>query len=146
MSITLMAWQYSRLLHLGWFYWEFLIRPTVFGMVCLLAGLKITYLSKAGRITLIKAILSNLPTYLSFFPILVAVCSCIDKLQWDFLWGGLADEFKFHLVMSQSKVYSTFREGGLGVKNLSLFNRALLEKWFWSYMHERGLVDSCSEF
>ncbi|XP_042939459.1 uncharacterized protein LOC122274487 [Carya illinoinensis] len=44
------------------------------------------YLSKGGRITLIKSTLSNLPTYfLSLFPIPASVAIHIEKLQRDFL-------------------------------------------------------------
>jgi hypothetical protein len=64
-----------------------------------LAGWKRLYLLKGGRLTLIKSTLSNIPTYfLSLFPILAAVANRMEKLQRDFLWGGMGDEFKFHLV------------------------------------------------
>jgi hypothetical protein len=56
-------------------------------------------LSKVGRITLNIITLSNLPTYfMSFFPLSLGVSNRIEKLQWDFLWGGLGDEFIYHLV------------------------------------------------
>ena len=46
-----------------------------------LAGWKHLYLSKGGRVTLIKSTLSNLPTYfLSLFPIPTAVANRIEKL------------------------------------------------------------------
>jgi len=61
-----------------------------------LAGWKRLYLSKGGRLTLIKSTLSNLPTYyLSLFPIPVGVAYRLEKLQSDFLWGGIGDEFSF---------------------------------------------------
>ena len=64
-----------------------------------LAGWKHLHLSKGGRVTLIKSTLSNLPTYfLSLFPIPTFVANRIEKLQRDFLWGGIGDEPKFHLV------------------------------------------------
>ena len=64
-----------------------------------LAGWKRMYLSKGGRLTLIKSTLSNLPTYyLSLFPILVGVAHRIEKIQRDFLWEGMGGEFKYHLV------------------------------------------------
>jgi hypothetical protein len=48
------------------------------------------------------------------------------------------EEFKFHLL-SWLKVCSLISMGGLGVRNMLLFNCAVLEKWLWHYMHERGL-------
>ena len=64
-----------------------------------LAGWKRMYLSKGARVTLIKSTLSNLPTYyLSLFPIPVGVAHRMEKIQRDFLWGGLGEEFKYHLV------------------------------------------------
>jgi hypothetical protein len=58
-------------------------------MECQLASWKRMYLSKGGRVTLIKSTLSNLSMYiLSLFPIPAIVANCIEKLQRDFLWGG----------------------------------------------------------
>jgi hypothetical protein len=51
-----------------------------------LASWKRMYLSKGGRVTLIKSTLSNLLTYfLSLFPIPASVANRIEKLQRDFL-------------------------------------------------------------
>jgi hypothetical protein len=78
------------------------------------------YLSKGGRVTLIKSSLSNLPTYfLSLFPIPATVANHIEKLQQDFLWGGICEEFKYHLV-SWPKVCSPISKYGLGIQNLVL--------------------------
>jgi hypothetical protein len=102
-----------------------------------LASWKRLYLSKGGRVTLIKNTLSNLPTYFLFLlPILSSVVSRIEKLHRDFLWGGIGEEFKFHLVY-WSKVCSPIPSGGLGIRNLRIFNKALLGKWLWRYAHER---------
>lgn len=66
-----------------------------------LAAWKMLYLSKGGRVTLIKSILSNLLTYfLSLSPILARVANRIEKLQRDLLWGGIGDEFKYHFLVS----------------------------------------------
>jgi len=108
-----------------------------------LASWKRLYLSKGGRVTLIKSTLSNLPTYfLSLLPIPSSVASRIKKLYRDFLWGGIGEEFKFHLV-NRSKVCSPISSGGLGIRNLRLLNKALLGKWLWRYVHERDLVEIC---
>jgi hypothetical protein len=72
-----------------------------------LAIWKMMYLSKGGRVTLIKSTLSNLPTYLSLFLILVRLTNCVEKLQQDFLWGEIGEEFKNYLV-SLTKVGSPF--------------------------------------
>jgi hypothetical protein len=102
----------------------------------ILASWKRMYLSKGGRIALIKSTLSNLPTYLlSILPIPVAVAKHIEKIQCKFLWGGVGEEFKFHLV-NWPKVCSPIREGGLGIRNLRCFNRALLGKWLWRFASE----------
>jgi hypothetical protein len=102
-----------------------------------LAGWKRMYLSKGARLTLIKSSLSNIPTYyLSLFPMPVRVANRLDKIQKDFLWGGIGDEKKFHLV-SWKKICTPLYAGGLGVHNLIQFNRALLGKWLWRYGRER---------
>jgi hypothetical protein len=89
------------------------------------------YLSKGARVTLTTNTLSNMPTnFMSLFPLFAGVANR------DLLWIGLGEEFKFHLV-SWSKVCSPISERELGVWNLLIFNRALLEKWLWRYVHER---------
>jgi hypothetical protein len=68
---------------------------------CCLAGWKTMYLSKGGRVTLIKSTLTNvnMPTYImSLFPFLVGVVKRLEKSQRDSLWSGMGEEFKFHLV------------------------------------------------
>jgi len=81
------------------------------------------YLFKGGIVTLIKSTLSNLPTYfMSSFTLLVSVANYIEKLQHNFLC------FKYHLV-NWFKVYSPIFEGGLEIRNVQMFNRALLGKW-----------------
>ncbi|KAF5470013.1 hypothetical protein F2P56_010566, partial [Juglans regia] len=91
-----------------------------------LAAWKRLYLSKGGRLTLIKSTLSNLPTYfLSLFPLPTKVANRIEKLQRDFLWSGLGEEFKFYLV-NWSTVCTPISEGGLGIRHLLKFNQALL--------------------
>jgi len=70
--------------------------------------------SKGGKVTLIKSILSNLSMYfMSLFHLSAGLANHIEKLHRDFLWDRLGEEFKFHLV-SWSKVYSLISEGGFG--------------------------------
>ena len=112
-----------------------------------LAGWKRLYLSKGGRVTLIKSTLSSIPTYfLSLFPIPMSIARRIEKLQRDFLWGGLEEEHKFHLV-NWHQVCTPIYDGGLGIRDVAIFNKALLGKWLWRYSTEpnslwRQVIDS----
>ena len=57
------------------------------------------YISKGGRLTLIKSTLSHLPIYtMSLFRIPKGVKSELEKIQRDFLWGGGNLDRKMHLV------------------------------------------------
>jgi hypothetical protein len=73
---------------------------------------------------------------MSLFPLASSVGNCIEKLQHNFLWGGLGEEFKYHLV-SCFKVCMSISMGELGVRNLLRFNHALLGKWLWCYGLDR---------
>ena len=91
-----------------------------------LVGWKKLYLSKGGRVTLIKSNISNLRTYLFFlFPIPTSIANRIARLQQNFSWGGLRDEPKFHLV-KWATICAPLSFGGLGFRNLRIFNVALL--------------------
>uniref|UniRef100_A0A2N9HBE7 Reverse transcriptase domain-containing protein n=1 Tax=Fagus sylvatica TaxID=28930 RepID=A0A2N9HBE7_FAGSY len=107
--------------------------PVIEKMERRLAGWKCLYLSKGGKLTLIKSTLSNLPTYfLSLFCIPSEVANHLEKLQRDFLWNGMGEQPKFHLV-KWATVCEPIHNGNLGVKNLRFFNQSLLGKWLWRY-------------
>jgi len=78
-----------------------------------------------------------LPTYfMSLFPLPISVANRLEKLQRDFLWGDMGEEFKFQLV-SWTKVCTLIAKGRLGVRNLLVFNWTLLGKWLWRCVQER---------
>ena len=94
-----------------------------------LAMWKRQYISKGGRLTLIRSTLSSMPIYLmSLFYLPRKVRLRLEKIQRDFLWGGGALNQKPHLVR-WNLVCLEKRKGGLGVRNLTLMNSALLCKW-----------------
>jgi hypothetical protein len=47
----------------------------------------------------------------------VGVASRLERPQRDFLWGGIGDEFKFHLV-NCSSICTMIKSGTLRVRNL----------------------------
>ena len=84
------------------------------------------YLSKGRRLTFIKSTLSSLLIYLmSLFVIPRKVCTRLEKIQRDSLWGGGVLEKKVHLV-NWSAVCADMRQGGLGIHGLMALNKALL--------------------
>lgn len=98
-----------------------------------LANWKKIYLSKGGCLTLIKSTLSSIPTYfLSLFPLPVGLAKRLGVFREIFLWDRPGGEHNLHLV-NWKTVCSPFARGGLGVKNLTLFNKALLNKWLWRF-------------
>ena len=102
-----------------------------------LSSWKRQYISKGRRLTLIRSSLSSLPIYfLSLFRMPKIVCSRLEKIQRDFLWGGGNLERKSHLVNWKTVCQEKSR-GGLGVRGLSLMNQALLCKWCWRFANER---------
>ena len=101
-----------------------------------LSGWKRLYLSKGGRLTLLKCTLSGLPTYfLSLFTIPKAVAVRMESIQRNFLWRSSEGSFKYPLV-TWDKVCLLVKLGGLGIRSVASFNQALLGKWLWHYGHE----------
>jgi hypothetical protein len=65
----------------------------------------------------------------------VGVAKRMEKIQRGFLWRGVGDEFKFHLV-NCPQVCKPMEVGGLGVRNLIWFNLALFGKWLWRFVND----------
>ena len=90
-----------------------------------LASSKSQYISKGGRLTLIRSMLSSLPIYfLSLFRMPILVGSRLEKIQREFLWGGGSLEKIPHLV-KWITVCTEKKKGGLGLCRFSN-NKALL--------------------
>ncbi|KAH1202965.1 putative ribonuclease H protein [Glycine max] len=88
-------------------------------------------LSMAGRITLINVVLTALPLfYMSFFRAPTAIVKRLTAIQRQYLWGGNLEGKKIAWV-AWNQVCAPKEKGGLGVKDIKAFNRALLIKWKW---------------
>ena len=101
-----------------------------------LDGWQKAYLSFGGRITLLHSCLSHIPSYfLSLFKIPASVAAKIERLQRDFLWSGVGEGKRDHLVRWEA-VCKPRIIGGLGIGKIPLRNRALLGKWLWRFPRE----------
>ncbi|GAU37021.1 hypothetical protein TSUD_207270 [Trifolium subterraneum] len=115
-------------------------RPVVEAMSTRFSRWSGSHLTYGGRITLINSVLASLPLYFfSFFKASICVLNQLVSIQRNFLWGGGLEEKKMCWV-KWDHVCLPRDLGGLGVKNLKLFNIALLSKWKWRCVNDSEAV------
>uniref|UniRef100_A0A2N9HXU9 CCHC-type domain-containing protein n=1 Tax=Fagus sylvatica TaxID=28930 RepID=A0A2N9HXU9_FAGSY len=99
-----------------------------------LSSWKAKLLSPAGRVILVQSVTSAIPAYyMQNVALPIRVCSNLDKLNRDFLWGSIDDRKKMHMV-SWDKVCRSRDLGGLGLYSTKARNLALLAKLNWRVM------------
>jgi hypothetical protein len=87
------------------------------------------FLSQAGRLQMVNAVFSSLPTYyMCTLKLPKNVIKQIDKLQQHCLWRGADINAKKPPLVDWKSVCKPKIQGGLGVINLELQNKALLMK------------------
>ena len=69
----------------------------------------------------------------------MVVLSKLVSLQRNFLWGSESDNRKIAWV-SLEKICLPKESGGLGIKDIRVFNEALLSKWRWLLFHQQDLL------
>ncbi|KAJ0434139.1 putative RNA-directed DNA polymerase [Helianthus annuus] len=98
-----------------------------------LSGWKARNLSMAGRITLAKAVLGNLPSYyLSIFKAPVKVINTLEGIRRTFVWGKVGEKNKLPWV-AWGKIQAPKHRGGLGLGEIRSLNWAFLYKWRWRF-------------
>ncbi|KAK2664420.1 hypothetical protein Ddye_002994 [Dipteronia dyeriana] len=97
----------------------------------------------ASRITLIKSMATSLPVYaMQSIKLPKEICSNLDEINKDILWGHTTDKRKMHLVNWETFCLPKAKEGR-GIKQMKKMNQALLAKASWRLMqNENGLWDS----
>ena len=96
-----------------------------------LAGWKFKCLSFAGRLIMVKHVLSSIPLHISLaIPIPSKTCPQIERLMRNFLW--LVSPEKMCSLVNWETVCLPKTEGGLGLRRVKDFNEACMMKLGWS--------------
>ena len=86
---------------------------------------------------LLKSIIQAIPTYsMGCFKLPIGLCHEIEALIKKFWWGQRGDRREIHWVkwedMTKSKIV-----GGMGFRDLALYNDSLLAKQAWLLLHNK---------
>ncbi|KAL0278008.1 UNVERIFIED_CONTAM: hypothetical protein Sradi_7304600 [Sesamum radiatum] len=112
-------------------------RPLIDKVDSKLAGWQHQNLSYAGRLQLIKSVLSTLHTYwASVFILPKGVLKLLEQKMRAFLWHGSSGSGNAKVAWDQ--LCKPKAEGGLGIRSLIITNQALILKQLWRILQNDG--------
>jgi hypothetical protein len=106
------------------------VQPLLDRFVKKFAGWKPKFLSASDRLTLIKTVLLALPVhYMSVLELPQWAIKEINRKCRGFLWKGQEEVNGGHCLVAWKAVCMPHENGGLGIKNINYFGKALRLKW-----------------
>ena len=98
------------------------------------------FLSKAGKMVMLKSVLSSMPTHsMSCFKLPQTMCDMIQTVLTRFWWDNEPEKRKMSWV-AWKKMARPKKKGGLGFKDLTAFNDSLLAKISWRILKSHSCL------